>query len=124
MLNRGDTVCLLLNYNLNGEPLVEGAYQEIELQINKQDIYNNVKKTLSDGSIMWGEVTYIDDQGDEQTFIGYYANLSQEETFRLSTGNSDVQLRIMLNDEVGSSAISNISLGQVLSKKILGVSAD
>lgn len=124
MLNRGDTVCLLLNYNLNGEPLVEGAYQEIELQINKQGIFNAVKKTLSDGSIVWGEVSYLDDEGQAQTFTGYYANLSQEETFRLSSGASNIQLRIMLNDEVGSSAISSINLGQVLSSQILGVSAD
>lgn len=124
MLNRGDTVCLLLNYSLNGDPLQEGAYQEIELQINKQGIYNAVKKTLSDGSIVWGEVSYLDDEGQAQTFTGYYANLSQEETFRLSSGASNIQLRIMLNDEVGSSAISSINLGQVLSSQILGVSAD
>lgn len=124
MLNRGDTVCLLLNYNLNGSPLQEGAYQEIELQINKQGLYNAVKKTLSSGSIRWGEVSYIDSHGDTQTFTGYYANLSQAETFQLSTGKSDIQLRIMLNEEVGSSAISSIDLGQVLSSQVLGVSAD
>ena len=124
MLNRGDTVCLLLNYSLNGDPLQEGAYQEIELQLNKQDVYNAVKKTLSGGSILWGEVSYLDEHGDPQTFTGYYANLSQEETFRLSSGATNIQLRIMLNEEVGSSAISSINLGQVLSSQVLGVSAD
>lgn len=123
MLNRGDTVCLLLNYQINGTPLEENAYQEIELQINVQGSYNAIKKTLSNGDIVWGEVSYLHD-GEPETFTGYFTNLSQEETFRLSSGKTDVQLRIMLNEEVGSSAISSIDLGQVLSKQVLHASAD
>lgn len=123
MLNRGDTVCLLLNYDLNGQPLEEDAYQEIELQINVQGTYNAVKKTLTAGEIRWGEVAYTD-EGEPKTFTGYFTNLTQEETFRLSAGKSDVQLRIMLDDEVGSSAISSISLGQVLSRQVLDASTD
>lgn len=122
-MNRGDTAYLLLNYTLNGEPLVEGAYQEIELQINKESNVHKLKKTLSDGGIQWGTVSYELD-GTEQTFTGYYASLSQSETFGLDDGECKVQLRVMVNDEVGSSAISTITLGQVLSKSVLSDSTE
>ena len=117
-------MCLLLNYNVNGSPMIQGAYQEIELQINKQDVFNSIKKTLSGGSIIWGDVTYVDDEGTQQTFTGYYTNLSQEETFSLSSGDVNVQLRVMINNEVGSSAISEINVGQVLSKKVLNATTN
>lgn len=32
-MRRGDTAYLMLNYTINDEPLVEDAYQEIELVI-------------------------------------------------------------------------------------------
>lgn len=118
-MNRGDTAFLMLNYTLNGDPLTEGSYQEIELQLNPQGNAMSVKKLLSLGEIQWGTVTYEDEHGDEQTFTGYYAFLTQEETFALRNGTNRVQLRILVNDEVGSSAISNVSLGEVLSSKVL-----
>ena len=49
LFNRGDTTYLLLDYQVNGEQMVEGAYQEIELSLNKSDCYFSVRKTLSDG---------------------------------------------------------------------------
>lgn len=116
-MNRGDTAILMLDYTFNGDPLQEGAYQEIELQLNPQGA--GVKKLLSLGQIVWGSVTYEDNHGDEQTFTGYYAFLTQEETFNLRNGKNTVQLRVMINDEVGSSAISEMSLGEVLSNKVL-----
>lgn len=116
-MNRGDTAYLMLNYTINGDPLVEGAYQEIELQINKQGS-DSIKKLLSKEDIKWGTLTYEDGQ-QTKTFTGYYCSLSQEETFSLRNGEMDVQLRILVNDEVGSSAISSVPLGQVLSKKVL-----
>lgn len=105
-MNRGDTAILMLNYTFNGEPLMEGAYQEIELQINPDDY--GVKKLLSLGQIEWGSVTYEDEHGDEQTFTGYYCFLNQAETFDLREGKNTVQLRVMVNSDVGSSAISEI----------------
>ena len=128
MNNRGDTVYVILNYQINGSALEEGAYQEIELQINNQASFNSVKKLLSDDSIRWGTIQYLDDNDVEQTFTGYYAFLSQEETFRLmgarQVTKSNVQLRIMIGDEVGSSAITDLDLGNVLSSKVLSASAD
>ena len=123
-MNRGDTAYLILNYKVNGQDLVQDGYQEIELQINPQGSFNSVKKLLSDGSISWGTVSYIDDDNVEKSFTGYYAHLSQEETFTLSKGKVNVQLRVMLDNEVGSSAISDINAGNVLSSKVLNATSD
>ena len=117
--NRGDTAILMLNYTINGDPLVEDAYQEIELQINRENGSESIKKLLSDGSIEWGTLSYEDDEGHSQTFTGYYCALNQQETFSLSAGRANVQLRILVSDEVGSSAISSFELGQTLSAKVL-----
>lgn len=118
-MNRGDTGYLILNYTINGSPLEQNAYQEIELQLNKQGAYPySIKKLLSDGSIMWGTLSY-DNEGTESQFTGYYCTLSQRETFDLQSGEIAVQLRVLVDDEVGSSAITSITLGQVLSSEVL-----
>lgn len=116
-MNRGDTSFLMLNYTINGDPLVEGDYEEIELTINEESSFRCVKKMLSKGEIEWGTLTYEDN--GTQTFTGYYAHLSQEETFKLSRGVNEVQVRILSNDEVGSSAVSSMELGRVLSSEVL-----
>ena len=113
-MNRGDTIDLMLNYQLNGEDLKEGAYDEIELQINNESSSKAIKKLLSNGGIVWKTVTY-----DGGTFTGYVVELDQNETFSLNAGPSTVQLRIKMNNEVGSSENSTFTLGNVLSKKIL-----
>ena len=120
LFNRGDTTYLLLDYKVNGEQMVEGAYQEIELSLNKSDCYFSVRKTLSGGDITWEEdCTYIDSEGVEQTFTGYVAYLDQEETFALEEGNTQIQLSVMLNNEVGSSSMEVLDIGDVLSNKVL-----
>lgn len=116
LINEGDTALLMLNYKLNGSDLVEGAYQEIELILSKGAV--SVRKTLSDESIEWGTVVYMDGQ-TEKTFTGYLANLSQQETFQLNKGTCQYQLRILVNDEVGSSAIGEVDIGDALSTEVL-----
>ena len=118
-MNRGDTSFLMLDYTINGDPLVVDTYQEIELTINKEASFRCVKKLLSKGEIEWGTLNYVDDEGHPQTFTGYYSHLSQEETFKLQQGKNEVQLRILAGDEVGSSAVSSITLGEVLSSEVL-----
>lgn len=122
-MNRGDTAYLMLNYTINGDALTEGAYDEIELQINNEFKDNSIKKLLSKGDIRWGTLTYTEGNV-EKTFTGYYARLSQEETFSLSNGASEVQLRILVNEEVGSSAVSSVSFGNVLSRAVLNDSTE
>lgn len=119
LFNRGDTAYLLLNYTLNGEPLEEGIYQEIELQINEQGGLSAIKKLYSQGDIFWSDQFTYNDKGTVKTFEGYVCGLTQEETFRLSHGVSEVQLRIMINEEVGSSAYSEVDVGKALSEKVL-----
>lgn len=117
-MNRGDTACLLLDYKINDEDLVEDAYQEIELQINEQTSFFSVKKKLSDGGIAWQTVSYTE---DDQTlsFTGYVAFLNQEETFKLLQGKAKIQLRIMMGSEVGSSPVTILDIGNVLSDEVL-----
>lgn len=117
-MNRGDTVALMLNYQLNGSPLVEGAYDEIELQINNQSSSKSIKKLLSKGEIAWKTINY-NVNGSTESFTGYVANLNQEETFLLSAGQAMVQLRVKIGDQVGSSANSTFTLGAVLSSEVL-----
>lgn len=119
LFNKGDTACLLLNYQVNGSPLVEGAYQEIEFQVNPQLYINSVKKLLSKNEIEWTTVTYEDEEGETQTFTGYVTYLTQQDTFKMGSGDSKVQLRIMMNNEVGSSNYSVITIGDALSGEVL-----
>lgn len=118
-MNRGDTSYLMLNYTINGDPLIEGGYEEIELQLNSERNFANVKKLLSKGDIQWGTLNYDDPDGTTRSFTGYYAHLSQEETFRLNHGRVNVQIRVLWNGDVGSSAVADFTLGQVLSEKVL-----
>lgn len=113
-MRQGDTITLLLNFQMNGEDLVQNAYQEMELQINKEGKDRSIKKLLSDGGIVWETVQLSN--GD--TFTGYVVRLDQSETFNLGS-NLSCQLRIKKDDEVGSSAQTNLNLDSVLSTKVL-----
>ena len=117
-MNRGDTVSLMLDYQINGSPLEEGAYDELELQINNQNSSKSIKKLLSDGTITWKTIHYNDGSSD-RTFTGYVADLDQEETFKLVAGQSMVQLRVKMGNQVGSSGSSTFTLGAVLSTRVL-----
>ena len=70
LFNRGDTAYLLLNYTLNGQPLQEGIYQEIELQINKQGGLSSIKKLYSKGDIFWSDEFTYNDKGTTKNFEG------------------------------------------------------
>jgi len=113
-MNRGDTLYLLLNYQVNGRNLVQGAYEEIELQLNNQSSSASIKKLLSDGDIVWKKVTY-----NGGSFTGYVVHLTQAETFTLRAGETSCQLRIKMNGEVGASEISDFDLESVLSTQVL-----
>ena len=119
MNNRGDTLFLLIPFTVNGEPSQEGAYDEIELSINKGSLFNSIRKTLTGGDISWATVEY-DNEGVTETYTGYVAWLSQEDTFNLPEGTSQCQLRVRIGQDVGSSTIlTDIVLGKVLSGKVI-----
>jgi len=108
-MRTGDTICLKLDYKIDGEDITQGSCDEMELQLNKDSSAKSLKKLLSNGDIVWTTV------GD---FTGYCVFLTQSETFAL--GNSvQAQLRIKKGDEVGSSPETAINLDSVLSSKVL-----
>lgn len=117
-MNRGDTAYLLLDYTVNEAPLTEGDCQELELQINRQSTYSSVKKLLSDGGITWEDGYQYEEDGETKSFTGYVVHLTQEDTFKVD-GTCSIQLRVMKDNEVGSSEITSINLGAVLSRKVL-----
>lgn len=104
-MNKGDTIQIILDFTINDEPLVEGAYDEIELQFNKQSAQNGIKLLMSDGRIEWDGEHYV-------------ATLTQKETMKL-TSSSEYQVRIAINGMVISSDIGKFGVGDVLSSKIL-----
>ena len=112
--NRGDTIALMLNYQVNGVNIGQGDFDDIELQINKDGSSTGIKKLLSKGEIVWESLDY-----SGGTFTGYVVHLSQDETFALREGESQVQLRVLKRGQVGSSEISDFSLDAVLSNKVL-----
>ena len=48
-MNSGDTVKIILNYTVDGVPISEGAFDEIEFSIGRK------RYTLSDEEIAWDE---------------------------------------------------------------------
>ena len=118
-MRRGDTFCLMLNVKVNGEDMTQGAYDEIELQINKESSSKSIKKLLSDGDIVWDTVTYLNKNNVTETFTGYVAYFDQDETFKLNAGQSQMQVRVEKDGQVGSSDEDMLTLGNVLSSKVL-----
>lgn len=108
-MNNGDTLDIIIDYQIDGEPFEEGQFQEIELQFeNQYDSSKYVKLLLSAGDITWDS-----DLGK------YTTKLTQEQSFRLSPSCS-YQLRVMLDDVVVSSEIGEMDVGPTLSRKVLG----
>lgn len=104
-MNRGDTLYISLDYTFNDMPIEEGQFDEIEMTINKQSKSNCIRLTLSNGRLQWDGTHY-------------YAMLTQEETFKLNDKN-EVQTRFRIGNEVESSPIDTIDLGDSLSKRVL-----
>lgn len=106
--NRGDTLSLTLDYTLDGVPLKQGAYDDIELQIGKEGTRNSIKLLLSKGDIKFDTKTNK-----------YVAFLDQKATFKLQE-ESLYQLRIKVGaDTVASTEVERFNLGTVLSNKEL-----
>lgn len=108
-MNKGDT--LRLNFDFvddNDNPLQQGQFEEMELQLNpdKLGVYS-MKFLLSTGDIKW------DDDAQK-----YYVVVEQQESLNLPC-IVQYQLRCLLNDVVISSEVSSFDLGRVLSKKVL-----
>ena len=105
-MNRGDARVISLNIKVAGVPVEQDFADEIELTFNPQNGPNCIKKLLSNGSIEWN--------GDK-----YVTYLTQEDTFKLMSGNNSYQLRVKKGINVISSTIKNIKFGRVNSIEVL-----
>lgn len=98
-MNRGDTLDILLAYTVDGEPIHEGDFDEIEFSIGAK------RYTLTDGDITWDE---------EQ---GYIISIGQEDT--LDMGRAEYQVRFKKGSKVISSSVNTLTLGKSISKTVI-----
>ena len=99
-MNKGDALLLELDFNVNGEALQEGEWDDIELVLGSHSY------TLSNGDIYWDGETYV-------------VFLSQEDSFKLNFTNM-YQLRLLKDGFVISSKPMKMKVGGCLSRVILG----
>ena len=100
-MNKGDTITIYLNYTVDGAPISEGQFDEIEFSIGRK------RYTLSDEEIAWDEAAGA-----------YSITLDQEDTFALS-GDNRYQIRLKKDGEVVSSGISVLTIGRSISKRVI-----
>lgn len=104
-MNKGDSLDIMLNFTVNGAPLEKDAYDELELQLGIQNEWASVKLLMSEGRI-----EFDDELGK------YVAHLKQKETFQLPS-LLKYQLRVRIGDDVASSDVRTLNLGDALSRK-------
>ena len=98
-MNRGDTLDIVLAYTVDGEPIQEGDFDEIEFSIGSR------RYTLTDGDITW-------DEGE-----GYIISIGQEDT--LDMGRAEYQVRFKKGSKVISSSVNTLILGKSISKTVI-----
>ena len=107
-MNKGDTIRLILDYSINEDPITEGQFDDLELQLNKDAFGKfHLKKLLSQNDITW-----------DAELGKYVCHLSQEETFNLPNV-VEYQLRCYDDGSVVSSRIDRFFIGDTLSKEVL-----
>lgn len=99
--NRGDTINISLAYTVNGEPITEGQFDEIEVYIGEN------RYTLTDGTVVW-------DSGQKM----YTVFVDQEDSFKLTT-KTEYQVRFRIGIDVISSNIKYMPIGKVLSNEVI-----
>lgn len=100
-MNKGDTITIYLNYTVDGVPIAENDFDEIEFSIGSK------RYTLTDEDIVWDE-----------SAGAYKIALSQDDTFSLGYDNR-YQIRLKKDSTVVSSGISVLSLGPTISKETI-----
>lgn len=99
--NRGDTIDVSLAYTIDGEPITEGQFDEIEVYIGEN------RYTLTDGTVIWDS---------EQEM--YTVFVDQAESFKLTT-KTEYQVRFRMGTKVISSNIKYMPIGKVLSNEVI-----
>ena len=99
--NKGDTIDVLLNYTIDGNPIMEGDLDEIEFMMGTH------RYTLSGGQIVWDSNTSL-----------YKILIPQEDSFDLKSVTR-YQLRIKQGVRVKSTDVEEAELGEVISRSVL-----
>lgn len=99
--NRGDTIDITLAYTIDGEPITEGQFDEIEVYIGEN------RYTLTEGTIQWNS---------EQEM--YTIFVRQEASLKLTT-RTEYQVRFRMGTKVISSNIKYIPIGKTLSNEVI-----
>lgn len=106
-MNTGDTKNLAFKIKKSDGTYVDGSeYDEVEVQFNRQSAINSLRFLKSLGQVIW----------DNDRF---YVFLTQKDTFALGDGMTEIQFRLMKNEEVKGTAILDIDVGRALSRMIL-----
>ena len=101
-MHSGDTITLILDYEVDGSPITENQFDEIEFCISTN------RYLLSKGDIVWGI-----------TENAYVIPLSQKDTFALAGGNISYQLRVKKDGKVSASEIEYMTIKQTLSDEVI-----
>lgn len=99
--NQGDTLDIILDYTINGDPLTEGMCDEIEVSIGDKQY------TLTDGDIVW------DSELEKYTLF-----VDQEDTLALQ-GITEYQVRFKIGTKVASVPISKLLIGNSISTQVI-----
>lgn len=111
-MNKGDTLRLDLDFiDDEGNPITEGQYSEMELQLNPEKLGTfSMKFLLSKGEIEWDDEANV-----------YYVLVSEEDSMKLP---NIIQFQLRCYDDsngtVISSDVSSFNLGKLLSRKLIG----
>lgn len=102
MVNHGDTIYIELNYTVNGLPLNEYTWDDIEF------MFGSLRFSLTGNTVAYDETDHC-----------YYVFITQQQTFSLPD-IIEYQLRLYKDNEVISTKVQRMPLGKVLSTTVLG----
>lgn len=100
-MNKGDTVNVILDFTLDGEPIKPGDFDEIEFT------FGNKQYTLTDGG-----VTFDAEEGVFKVFISQADSLALPDVF-------EYQVRFKKGIDVYSTRTQKAVLGKTLSSTVI-----
>ncbi len=101
-MNRGDTLTIVLDYTVDGAPIEQGQFDEIEFSIGSK------RYTLTGEDITWDESL-----GKYTLFIG------QNDSFAIGNNSASYQVRFRKGTEVVSTDINRLAIGGTISTTII-----
>jgi len=99
--NRGDTLYIELDYTVNGEPLKDGEWDEIEFSFGEN------RFLLSDGTVEWNP--------DAEKYCIW---VDQSQSFNLNT-RTEYQLRLRKGRDVISTKTKRVTIGDSISREVI-----